>query len=50
MFYQINLIICDFYLLQNNMDQNLPVRVIRGHKCAASYTRKVYTYDGLFKV
>lgn len=36
--------------LKNNMDQNLPVRVIRGHKCAASYTRKVYTYDGLFKV
>jgi hypothetical protein len=39
-----------FCLLQNNMDQDVCVRVIRGHKCASSYTRKVYTYDGLYKV
>ncbi|XP_062155904.1 histone-lysine N-methyltransferase, H3 lysine-9 specific SUVH4-like isoform X2 [Alnus glutinosa] len=36
--------------LKNNMDQDVCVRVIRGHKCASSYTRKVYTYDGLYKV
>jgi hypothetical protein len=53
--------ICNFYLLQNSMDQDVCVRVIRGHKCASSYTckvtdkkksstRKVYTYDGLYKV
>ena len=32
------------------MDQDLPIRVIRGHKCAGSYTHKIYTYDGLYKV
>ncbi|KAL0004718.1 hypothetical protein SO802_012279 [Lithocarpus litseifolius] len=37
-------------VLKNNMDQDLPIRVIRGHKCAGSYTRKIYTYDGLYKV
>jgi len=42
--------VCDFYLLQNNMYQDLPIRVIRGHKCAGSYTHKIYTYDGLYKV
>ncbi|GLT72092.1 hypothetical protein SLA2020_440530 [Shorea laevis] len=36
--------------LKSNMDQDVCVRVIRGHKCASSYTRKVYTYDGLYKV
>lgn len=37
-------------VLKNNMDQDLPIRVIRGHKCAGSYTHKIYTYDGLYKV
>ncbi|KAM3705888.1 hypothetical protein ACB098_03G110900 [Castanea mollissima] len=37
-------------VLKNNMVQDLPIRVIRGHKCAGSYTHKIYTYDGLYKV
>ncbi|KAL6186249.1 hypothetical protein ACLB2K_042370 [Fragaria x ananassa] len=36
--------------LKNNMEQFIPVRVIRGHKCDTSYTKKVYTYDGLYQV
>ncbi|KAL5707685.1 [histone H3]-lysine(4) N-trimethyltransferase [Ranunculus cassubicifolius] len=36
--------------LKNNMTHSVPVRVIRGHACAHSYTGKVYTYDGLYKV
>ncbi|MCO5601117.1 hypothetical protein L7F22_055236 [Adiantum nelumboides] len=36
--------------LKNNMEQNLPVRLIRGNKTKKSYTGKVYTYDGLYKV
>ncbi|KAL5727072.1 [histone H3]-lysine(4) N-trimethyltransferase [Ranunculus cassubicifolius] len=36
--------------LKNNMEQNVPVRVIRGHKCASSYSGKVYSYDGLYNV
>lgn len=32
------------------MEQFVPVRVIRGHKCDTSYTKKVYTYDGLYQV
>lgn len=32
------------------MEQSIPVRVVRGHKCPASYSKKVYTYDGLYKV
>lgn len=36
--------------MQNSMEQNLPVRLIRGHKTKKSYTGKVYTYDGLYKV
>lgn len=36
--------------LKNSMSQSKPVRVIRGHACAHSYTGKVYTYDGLYKV
>ncbi|XP_070667093.1 histone-lysine N-methyltransferase, H3 lysine-9 specific SUVH4-like isoform X1 [Malus domestica] len=36
--------------LKNNMDQGIPVRVVRGHDCVNSYTSKVYTYDGLYKV
>ena len=41
----------DYYLLQNNIDQGLPVRVIRGHKCGVGgHQRKIYTYDGLYKV
>ncbi|XP_021823630.1 histone-lysine N-methyltransferase, H3 lysine-9 specific SUVH4-like [Prunus avium] len=36
--------------LKNNMEQSIPVRVIRGHKCVNSYSKKVYTYDGLYKV
>ncbi|KAJ8759378.1 hypothetical protein K2173_006898 [Erythroxylum novogranatense] len=36
--------------LKNNMEQSIPVRVIRGHKCSDSYSGKVYTYCGLYKV
>jgi len=36
--------------LQNSMDQSVPVRVVRGHRSASSYSGKVYTYDGLYKV
>lgn len=36
--------------LKNCMHNNLPVRVVRGHKCTNSYVGKVYTYDGLYKV
>lgn len=32
------------------MEQDVPVRVVRGHKCANSYVGKVYTYDGMYKV
>ncbi|KAL6560287.1 hypothetical protein OROHE_006294 [Orobanche hederae] len=34
----------------NCMEQSVPVRVVRGHKCDNSYVRKVYTYDGLYMV
>ncbi|KAF3791086.1 Histone-lysine N-methyltransferase H3 lysine-9 specific [Nymphaea thermarum] len=36
--------------LKHNMEQNIPVRVTRGHESANSYCGKVYTYDGLYKV
>ncbi|XP_043687257.1 histone-lysine N-methyltransferase, H3 lysine-9 specific SUVH4-like [Telopea speciosissima] len=36
--------------LKNNLEQCLPVRVIRGHESTSSYCGKVYTYDGLYKV
>ncbi|KAL8153719.1 hypothetical protein V2J09_011479 [Rumex salicifolius] len=36
--------------LKNNMEQGLPVRVVRGHDSKASYVKRVYTYDGLYKV
>ncbi|XP_023749281.1 histone-lysine N-methyltransferase, H3 lysine-9 specific SUVH4 [Lactuca sativa] len=36
--------------LKNCMDQDVPVRVIRGHQSSSSYVGKVYTYDGLYKV
>ncbi|KAL5733859.1 hypothetical protein ACOSP7_031720 [Xanthoceras sorbifolium] len=36
--------------LKHNMDYNVPVGVIRRQDCAHSYTGKVYTYDGLYKV
>ncbi|XP_048317984.1 histone-lysine N-methyltransferase, H3 lysine-9 specific SUVH4 isoform X1 [Ziziphus jujuba] len=36
--------------LKNNMEQSIPVRVVRGHKCVTSYSNKLYTYDGLYKV
>ncbi|GJY72408.1 histone-lysine N-methyltransferase, H3 lysine-9 specific SUVH4 [Tanacetum coccineum] len=36
--------------LKHSMDQNVPVRVIRGHESKTSYVGKVYTYDGLYKV
>lgn len=32
------------------MDDGVPVRVVRGHECANSYTGRIYTYDGLYKV
>lgn len=35
---------------QNCMEQSVPVRVVRGHKCQNSYVGKVYTYDGLYRV
>ncbi|KAL4379912.1 hypothetical protein GQ457_02G021600 [Hibiscus cannabinus] len=36
--------------LKNCYDLGVTVRVVRGHECTSSYTRKVYTYDGLYKV
>ncbi|KAI3717591.1 hypothetical protein L1987_69307 [Smallanthus sonchifolius] len=36
--------------LKNCLEQNVPVRVIRGHQSKTSYVGKVYTYDGLYKV
>ncbi|KAI6677387.1 hypothetical protein NL676_038183 [Syzygium grande] len=36
--------------LKNCIDQNVPVRVIRGHESRSSYCGKLYTYDGLYKV
>ncbi|KAL4568096.1 hypothetical protein LXL04_023697 [Taraxacum kok-saghyz] len=36
--------------LKNCMEQDVPVRVIRGHQSRSSYVGKVYTYDGLYKV
>ncbi|KAI3463150.1 hypothetical protein Pfo_019813 [Paulownia fortunei] len=36
--------------LKNCMEQSVPVRVVRGHKCQNSYVGKVYTYDGLYTV
>ncbi|PNY00002.1 histone-lysine N-methyltransferase H3 lysine-9 specific SUVH4-like protein [Trifolium pratense] len=39
-----------FVFSYNCSEQSVPVRVIRGHDSTSSYTRKVYTYDGLYKV
>ncbi|XWS30575.1 hypothetical protein CRYUN_Cryun24cG0130700 [Craigia yunnanensis] len=36
--------------LKNCVDLGVPVRVIRGHESTSSYSGKVYTYDGLYKV
>ncbi|KAG8054093.1 hypothetical protein GUJ93_ZPchr0001g29644 [Zizania palustris] len=36
--------------LKNSKDNGNPIRVIRGHVSKNSYTGKVYTYDGLYKV
>ncbi|MBA0842225.1 hypothetical protein Goarm_002067, partial [Gossypium armourianum] len=36
--------------LKNCVDLGVTVRVVRGHECANSYSGKVYTYDGLYKV
>ncbi|XP_047166604.1 histone-lysine N-methyltransferase, H3 lysine-9 specific SUVH4 isoform X3 [Vigna umbellata] len=36
--------------LKNCVEQCVPVRVIRGHDSSSSYSGKVYTYDGLYKV
>jgi euchromatic histone-lysine N-methyltransferase len=36
--------------LKNTRDNGNTVRVIRGHLSKNSYTRKVYNYDGLYKV
>jgi hypothetical protein len=36
--------------LQNSKDNGNPVRVIRGHIEKNSYSGKIYTYDGLYKV
>ncbi|XP_050234043.1 histone-lysine N-methyltransferase, H3 lysine-9 specific SUVH4 [Mercurialis annua] len=36
--------------LKNCVEQSVPVRVVRGHESASSYSGKVYTYDGLYKV
>ncbi|GJM88459.1 hypothetical protein PR202_ga04522 [Eleusine coracana subsp. coracana] len=38
------------YRDKNSKDNGNPVRVIRGHIAKSSYTGKVYTYDGLYKV
>ncbi|KAK8716906.1 hypothetical protein V6N13_044197 [Hibiscus sabdariffa] len=36
--------------LKNCVELGVPVRVIRGHESSSSYSGKVYTYDGLYKV
>ncbi|KAL5222075.1 hypothetical protein ABZP36_026788 [Zizania latifolia] len=36
--------------LKNSKDNCNPIRVIRGHVSKNSYSGKVYTYDGLYKV
>ncbi|AED91966.1 Histone-lysine N-methyltransferase, H3 lysine-9 specific SUVH4 [Arabidopsis thaliana] len=36
--------------LKHCCEYNVPVRVTRGHNCKSSYTKRVYTYDGLYKV
>ncbi|XP_061348709.1 histone-lysine N-methyltransferase, H3 lysine-9 specific SUVH4-like [Gastrolobium bilobum] len=36
--------------LTNCVEQLVPVRVVRGHESSSSYSGKVYTYDGLYKV
>ncbi|XP_054803543.1 histone-lysine N-methyltransferase, H3 lysine-9 specific SUVH4-like isoform X1 [Prosopis cineraria] len=36
--------------LKNCMEQCVSVRVVRGHESSNSYSGKVYTYDGLYKV
>uniref|UniRef100_A0A0D9V9T0 Histone-lysine N-methyltransferase n=1 Tax=Leersia perrieri TaxID=77586 RepID=A0A0D9V9T0_9ORYZ len=36
--------------LKNSKDNGNPIRVIRGHVSKSSYTGKIYTYDGLYKV
>ncbi|XP_021722991.1 histone-lysine N-methyltransferase, H3 lysine-9 specific SUVH4-like [Chenopodium quinoa] len=36
--------------LKNSMDQSVPIRVVRGRKNAGSYSGKIYSYDGLYKV
>ncbi|XVF59943.1 hypothetical protein PTKIN_Ptkin08bG0002400 [Pterospermum kingtungense] len=36
--------------LKNCVDLGVPVRVIRGHESSSSYSGKIYTYDGLYKV
>ncbi|GAQ88286.1 Histone H3 (Lys9) methyltransferase SUV39H1/Clr4 [Klebsormidium nitens] len=36
--------------LFHSYEKGTPVRVIRGHKNVESYTKKVYTYDGIYKV
>ncbi|KAL5552593.1 hypothetical protein UlMin_039994 [Ulmus minor] len=41
---------CGNLALKNNMEHGIPVRVVRGHKCTNSYSKKVYTYDGLYQV
>ncbi|CAO2829657.1 unnamed protein product [Amaranthus hypochondriacus] len=36
--------------LKNSMDQSVPIRVIRGHRNIHSYSGKIYSYGGLYKV
>ncbi|KAJ1262695.1 hypothetical protein BS78_09G129300 [Paspalum vaginatum] len=36
--------------LKNSKDNGNPIRVIRGHIEKSSYSGKIYTYDGLYKV
>ncbi|PSS18252.1 Histone-lysine N-methyltransferase [Actinidia chinensis var. chinensis] len=36
--------------LKNCIDQDVAVRVVRGHQSTHSYVKRVYTYDGLYKV
>lgn len=36
-----------FMFMQNNCEKAFPVRVVRGHQIDG---KKVYTYDGLYKV
>ncbi|KAL3500960.1 hypothetical protein ACH5RR_035409 [Cinchona calisaya] len=37
-------------VLKNNMEQSVPIRVVRGHEANSLHRESVYTYHGLYKV